>query len=199
MRKTIENYLSNHNDVMAKVVELHTDTIVQIAQAIIESFVRDGKLILFGNGGSAQDAQHIAAELVGIYTMERRSLPAIALTTNTSVLTALPNDYYYHSVFERQIEGMVRPGDVVIGISTSGNAGNVIRGILKAKEIGAIGLFNDKYDQTVKVYFIGNKKPYSIEFCGGPHVDFTSKVKRFRIIKQENIGKGYRRIYAVVG
>ena len=137
MRKTIENYLSNHNDVMAKVVELHTDTIVQIAQAIIESFVRDGKLILFGNGGSAQDAQHIAAELVGIYTMERRSLPAIALTTNTSVLTALPNDYYYHSVFERQIEGMVRPGDVVIGISTSGNAGNVIRGILKAKEIGA--------------------------------------------------------------
>ena len=137
MRKTIENYLSNHNDVMAKVVELHTDTIVQIAQAIIESFVRDGKLVLFGNGGSAQDAQHIAAELVGIYTMERRSLPAIALTTNTSVLTALPNDYYYHSVFERQIEGMVRPGDVVIGISTSGNAGNVIRGILKAKEIGA--------------------------------------------------------------
>ena len=122
---------------MAKVVELHTDTIVQIAQAIIESFVRDGKLILFGNGGSAQDAQHIAAELVGIYTMERRSLPAIALTTNTSVLTALPNDYYYHSVFERQIEGMVRPGDVVIGISTSGNAGNVIRGVLKAKEIGA--------------------------------------------------------------
>ena len=137
MRKTIENYLSNHNDVMAKVVELHTDTIVEIAQAIIESFGRDGKLILFGNGGSAQDAQHIAAELVGIYTMERRSLPAIALTTNTSVLTALPNDYYYHSVFERQIEGMVRPGDVVIGISTSGNAGNVIRGILKAKEIGA--------------------------------------------------------------
>ena len=137
MRKTIENYLSGHNDVMAKVVELHTDTIVQIAQAIIESFGRDGKLVLFGNGGSAQDAQHIAAELVGIYTMERRSLPAIALTTNTSVLTALPNDYYYHSVFERQIEGMVRPGDVVIGISTSGNAGNVIRGILKAKEIGA--------------------------------------------------------------
>ena len=71
--------------------------------------------------------------------------------------------------------------------------------LAKAKEIGAIGLFNDKYDQTVKVYFIGNKKPYSIEFCGGPHVDFTSKVKRFRIIKQENIGKGYRRIYAVVG
>jgi len=107
MKKTIENYLSGHNDVIVKVVESHTDTIVQIAQAIVESFKNDGKLILFGNGGSAQDAQHIAAELVGIYTMERRSLPAIALSTNTSVLTALPNDYYYHSVFERQVEGIV--------------------------------------------------------------------------------------------
>ena len=137
MKKTIEDYLTGHNEVIAKVLEIHTDTIAEIARAVVESFKNDGKLVLFGNGGSAQDAQHIAAELVGIYTMERRSLPAIALTTNTSVLTALPNDYYYHSVFERQIEGMVRPGDVVIGISTSGNAGNIIRGILKAKEIGA--------------------------------------------------------------
>ncbi len=137
MKKTIEAYLTGHNEVIAKVLEIHTDTIAEIARAVVESFKNDGKLVLFGNGGSAQDAQHIAAELVGIYTMERRSLPAIALTTNTSVLTALPNDYYYHSVFERQIEGMVRPGDVVIGISTSGNAGNIIRGILKAKEIGA--------------------------------------------------------------
>ena len=137
MRKTIEEYLSGHSGVIARVVDTHTDTIIKIVEAVVDSYKNDGKLVLFGNVGSAQDAQHIAAELVGIYTMERKSLPAIALTTNTSVLTALPNDYYYHSVFERQIEGMVRPGDVVIGISTSGNAGNVIRGILKAKEIGA--------------------------------------------------------------
>jgi len=137
MKKTITDYLSGHNDVIAKVLESHTDTIVEIVKEIVDSYKNDGKLVLFGNGGSAQDAQHIAAELVGIYTMERKSLPAVALTTNTSVLTALPNDYYYHSVFERQIEGMVRPGDIVIGISTSGNAGNVIRGVLKAKEMGA--------------------------------------------------------------
>ncbi|MDO8659419.1 MAG: alanine--tRNA ligase, partial [Candidatus Parcubacteria bacterium] len=69
----------------------------------------------------------------------------------------------------------------------------------KAKEIGAIGLFDDKYAETVKIYFIGNNKPYSVEFCGGPHVDFTSKVKSFKIFKQENIGKGQRRLYAKVG
>jgi len=137
MKKTIENYLSSHSSVIAKVIDVHTDTIIEIAKAIIDSYKNDGKLVLFGNGGSAQDAQHIAAELVGRYTMERKSLPAIALTTNTSVLTALPNDYYYHQVFERQIEGLVTDRDVVIGISTSGNAGNIIRGILKAKEIGA--------------------------------------------------------------
>lgn len=137
MKRTIENYLSSHNTVIEKVIETHVDTIIEIAQAIIVSYKNNGKLVLFGNGGSAQDAQHIAAELIGKYTMERRSLPAIALTTNTSVLTALPNDYYYHQVFERQIEGLVTDKDVVIGISTSGNAGNIIRGILKAKEIGA--------------------------------------------------------------
>lgn len=137
MRKTIQDYLTVHSNVIAKIIEVHTDTIIEIAQAVVDAYRRDGKLVLFGNGGSAQDAEHIAAELIGKYTMERKSLPAIALTTNTSILTALPNDYYYHTVFERQVEGIVREGDVVIGISTSGNAGNVIRGILKAKEIGA--------------------------------------------------------------
>lgn len=137
MKKTIESYLSSHNDVMKAVIDTHVDTIIEIAEAVIDSYKNDGKLVLFGNGGSAQDAEHIAAELIGRYTMERRSLPAIALNTNTSILTALPNDYYYHQVFERQVEGLVTDKDVVIGISTSGNAGNVIRGILKAKELGA--------------------------------------------------------------
>lgn len=137
MRKAVEDYLYGHNDVVTKTLDVHADTIVNIAKTIVDSYKNDGKLVIFGNGGSAQDAEHIAAELVGKYTMDRRSLPAIALTTNTSVLTALPNDFYYHTVFERQVEGIVRRGDVVIGISTSGNAGNIIRGILKAKELGA--------------------------------------------------------------
>lgn len=137
MKKSVDNYLSGHNKVINQVLEDHVDTIIDIAQSVVSSYKNDGKLVLFGNGGSAQDAEHIAAELIGRYTMERRSLPAIALNTNTSILTALPNDYFYHQVFERQVEGIVTDKDVVIGISTSGNAGNVIRGILKAKEIGA--------------------------------------------------------------
>ncbi|MBU2101234.1 D-sedoheptulose 7-phosphate isomerase [Patescibacteria group bacterium] len=137
MKKTTENYLRNHVDVLTRVVDMHADTIIEIANAVIDSYKNNGQLVLFGNGGSAADAQHIAGELIGKYTMERRSLPAVALNTNVSIMTALSNDYYYHSLFERQVEGVVRPGDVVIGISTSGNAGNVIRGILKAKEIGA--------------------------------------------------------------
>lgn len=123
--------------VISQVIERHTDTLLQIVKVIVESYRNDGKLVIFGNGGSAQDAEHIAAELVGKYNIERKSLPAIALTTNTSVLTALPNDYYYHHVFERQVEGLVKRGDVVIGISTSGSSGNVIRGILKARELEA--------------------------------------------------------------
>ncbi|PIR98241.1 MAG: phosphoheptose isomerase [Candidatus Colwellbacteria bacterium CG10_big_fil_rev_8_21_14_0_10_42_22] len=137
MKKTTENYLRNHVDVMTKVVDVHADTIVEIANAVIDCYKNNGQLVLFGNGGSAADAQHIAGELIGRYTMERKSLPAVALNTNVSIMTALSNDYYYHSLFERQVEGVVRPGDVVIGISTSGNAGNVIRGILKAREMGA--------------------------------------------------------------
>lgn len=137
MKSAVASYLVKHNAVINQVLDKHTDTLVDIAKLIINSYENGGKLVLFGNGGSAQDAEHIAAELVGKYSMDRRSLPAIALTTNTSILTALPNDFYYHHVFERQVEGLVNEGDVVIGISTSGNAGNVIMGILKATELKA--------------------------------------------------------------
>jgi len=145
MRNSLAKYLVTHNTVINSVLDKHTDTLVDIAKLIIESYKNGGKLIIFGNGGSAQDAEHIAAELVGKYNMDRRSLPALALTTNASVLTALPNDFYYHTVFERQVEGLAQKGDSVIGISTSGNAGNVIRGVLKAKELGAntIGFTGD--------------------------------------------------------
>jgi D-sedoheptulose 7-phosphate isomerase len=108
------------------------------AQAIVSSLRNGGKILLFGNGGSAADAQHIAAELIGRYEKERRSLPAIALTTDTSALTAIANDYSYDSIFARQLEGLATAGDVVIGISTSGNSPNVIAGIMKAREKGCV-------------------------------------------------------------
>ncbi len=95
--------------------------IERIVEFIIMAYKTGGKVVLFGNGGSAADAQHIAGELVGQFALKRQALPAIALTTNTSILTAVANDYGYDAVFSRQIEALVNEKDVVIGISTSGN------------------------------------------------------------------------------
>ena len=106
--------------------------------SIMATAVREGnKIILFGNGGSAADAQHIAAEIVGRFKKERNALPAIALTTDTSILTAVGNDYGFETIFERQVEALCLPGDVAIGITTSGNSENVIRGLRKAHDLGA--------------------------------------------------------------
>lgn len=104
------------------------------ALACIRALETGGKLILFGNGGSAADAQHLSAELIGRYLRERRALAAMALTTNTSSLTAIGNDYSYEEVFSRQMEAIGNKGDVAIGISTSGNSQNVIRALLVAKK-----------------------------------------------------------------
>ena len=114
------------------------ELIHEVALACIRTLESGGKLILFGNGGSAADAQHLAAELIGRYLRERRALPAIALTTNTSCLTAIGNDYSYEEVFSRQIEAIGCKGDLAIGISTSGNSQNVIRALLVAKKKGLV-------------------------------------------------------------
>ncbi len=134
MIRQINTELEEHIKVIS---ELDVNKIEKIVQIIIDCYKNNGKVVLFGNGGSAADAQHIAGELVGKYKLERKSLPAIALTTNTSIISAIGNDYGFERVFERQIESMVDDKDVVVGISTSGNSENVIKGILKAKEKGA--------------------------------------------------------------
>jgi D-sedoheptulose 7-phosphate isomerase len=107
-----------------------------VAQTISKALQSKRKLLLFGNGGSAADAQHIAAEFVGRYRTERRALPALALTVNTSSLTAIGNDYAFDVVFSRQIEAFGISGDVALGISTSGNSENIVRALNKAKELG---------------------------------------------------------------
>jgi D-sedoheptulose 7-phosphate isomerase len=114
------------------------DTIVQIAEQMTKAFRQGKKVLLFGNGGSAADAEHIACELAGKFTLFRDPLPAIALTTNTSSLTAIGNDFGYEEVFARQLRGLVAKGDVVIGLSTSGASPNVIRAIEEANRQGAI-------------------------------------------------------------
>ncbi len=118
----------------------------KVTKAIIIAYKQSKKVILFGNGGSAADAQHIAGEFVGRFYKERKSLPAFALHANTSVVTAIANDYGYEAVFARQVEAHTVAGDVVIGISTSGNSPNVVSAIQKAKEKGAftVGLTGGK-------------------------------------------------------
>lgn len=110
--------------------------IEKIVRITVDALRAGNKLFFCGNGGSAADSQHLAAEFVGRYEKERRSLPAIALTTDTSALTAIANDYSYERVFERQLEGLGRKGDVLFGISTSGNSKNVLAAAKRAKEMG---------------------------------------------------------------
>ncbi len=123
--------------------------IAEVADLIVDTYRAGGKVLIAGNGGSAADAQHIAAELVSRFTMERPALPAIALTTDTSIITAISNDYGYDNLFSRQLEAMARPGDVFLAISTSGNSANVVRALegaaaLKLVSVGMTGATGGK-------------------------------------------------------
>jgi D-sedoheptulose 7-phosphate isomerase len=111
-------------------------SIAGVSEILLNALKSGNKLLLFGNGGSAADAQHIAAEFVGRFAFDRPALPALALSVNTSCLTSIGNDYGFEQVFSRQLEALARPGDVAIGFSTSGNSPNVLNGISTAKKIG---------------------------------------------------------------
>jgi len=136
MKKTIELFIKDSITAKEIVLRNQVENIEKAARVIIESFKGGKKLLVFGNGGSAADSQHIAAELVGRFKMERKALPAIALTANTSILTAIANDYGYDVVFSRQIEALGAQGDVALGISTSGNSKNIIEALKKARSLG---------------------------------------------------------------
>lgn len=114
----------------------HADDLGRAAEVMTGALNRGGRILSFGNGGSATDAQHLAAELVGRFLTERRALPALALTADTAILTALGNDYGYDTVFVRQVEAHGRAGDVAIGITTSGASANVTRALVRARELG---------------------------------------------------------------
>jgi D-sedoheptulose 7-phosphate isomerase len=114
------------------------DMVEQAVKSIVACYAQHGKALIFGNGGSAADAQHFAGELVSRFYFDRPGLSAFALTTDTSVLTAIGNDYGYENVFSRQVEASAKAGDIVIGISTSGNSPNVIKALKAAKALGAV-------------------------------------------------------------
>ncbi|MCA3950711.1 D-sedoheptulose-7-phosphate isomerase [Vibrio vulnificus] len=134
----ITDYLKNSIETKNRLSkdELLINTISYVADLIIEAYGSGNKVILAGNGGSAADAQHIAAEFVSRFFFDRPGLPAISLTTDTSMLTAIGNDYGYENLFSRQLQAQSRPGDIFIGISTSGNSENVVRAIKTAKDVG---------------------------------------------------------------
>lgn len=134
----ISDYIERSIQTKKELQRAKVEIIGQIAKLIVDAYRQGNKVLWFGNGGSAADAQHLACELVSRFYLERKALASIALTTNTSELTAIANDYNFDRIFSRQVEALVNPGDVVIGISTSGNSPNVIEGIKKAKQLGAV-------------------------------------------------------------
>ena len=135
--QTVRRAIRESIEVKAELLEQHVCVITQLAGLLTDAFRAGRKLVLFGNGGSAADAQHVAAELVNRFQMDRDPLAAIALTTDTSVLTSWGNDVAFEQVFSRQVRALVQSGDVAVGISTSGNSPNVINGVIAAREKGA--------------------------------------------------------------
>ena len=135
MKQTINNELISHLEIINKVIETMQDKLEIASKLAVETIKNGNKILLCGNGGSAADAQHIAAELIGRYKSERRGLPGIALTTDTSVLTSIGNDYGYDRVFDRQVEALANKGDLIIGISTSGNSKNIVNVLKLGREL----------------------------------------------------------------
>ena len=136
MKQVIANEFASHLETIHAVIGTMEDDLAKASQIAVTVLKQGNKILLCGNGGSAADAQHIAAELTGRYKRERRGLPGIALTTDTSALTAISNDYGYDRVFDRQVEALANKGDLLIGISTSGNSANIISALKLAKESG---------------------------------------------------------------
>jgi len=157
-RERIREAIETHRKMVAAFETSAVETIAAMAEGIVQSLRNDGTLYLCGNGGSAADAQHIAGEFVGRFRAERRALPAVALSTDTSVLTCISNDYDYESVFARQVEALVRPGDILWAFSTSGTSPNILRAAEAARRKGArvlafTGRANSKLESMADLCF----------------------------------------------
>lgn len=138
MQEAIAKMLKEGADLRLQMMETMTAGILEAAQTIAHAFKSGRKVLLFGNGGSAADSQHIAAEFMNRFQIERPPLPAIALTTDTSVLTSISNDYAFDEVFSKQVKALGKKGDIAIGISTSGNSANVLKAFRAAKKMGMV-------------------------------------------------------------
>jgi len=163
--KTIDLLFDESLDVISK-SKILNDKISEAIDAIIKSLQNNGKIITFGNGGSAADSQHFTAEFIGRFEKERDAIPAISLTTDSSIITSLGNDYSFDKIFERQCEALIEPNDIIFVISTSGNSPNVINGakIAKKKNVISIGLLGNnggdlKDHVTIPIIIPSNSTP----------------------------------------
>lgn len=158
MDAQITSAIETHKKLLDQLQTRGVDVITAAAEAITEALKQDGTVYLCGNGGSAADAQHIAGELVGRFNRQRRALPAVAFSTNTSILTSIANDYAYEDVFARQVEAFVNKGDILWAFSTSGTSSNVVKAARLAKEKGArvlafTGRANSELEQIADICF----------------------------------------------
>jgi D-sedoheptulose 7-phosphate isomerase len=162
--KNLENTLLEEYDDCISIL-IHSKQllkqIIQSSRMILSSINQGKKIVSFGNGGSAADAQHFAAEFVGRFQKERKSLPAISFTTDTSIITSIGNDYSFDKIFERQCESLVKKGDIILAISTSGSSKNIISGVKMAKKNGAkiISLTGNRNTTLVKISDISIQVP----------------------------------------
>ena len=172
-QEKIRNYILSSSEIVHNSVSL-APNIEKSIMAIVKCLRKGNKVVLFGNGGSAADAQHIAAELIGRFNINRKSLPAIALSDNPSTITAISNDFSFDSVFSRQCESLISKGDIAIGISTSGNSLNVKKGINTAKKNGAItiGLLGNKGGTIKKFVDI----PLIVNSASTPHIQEVHRI-----------------------
>jgi D-sedoheptulose 7-phosphate isomerase len=162
-KKQITKAIETHKKMVAQLEVSSTKVLSNAAKLIIKSLKQGGRVYICGNGGSAADAQHIAGELVGRFERQRKALAAVALTTDTSVMTSISNDYSYQNVFARQVEAFVKKGDILWAISTSGTSANVIAAARSAKKKGArvlafTGTANSKLQRIADICFCANNK-----------------------------------------
>ena len=163
LKKQIIDLIEAHKKLIAELQESGIETLAAAAEAVTKALKQNGKVYVCGNGGSAADAQHIAAELVGRFERERKGLAAVALTTDTSVITSIANDYGYENVFAKQVEALVGEGDILWVISTSGTSPNIVAAAESAKKKDACvlaftGSGNSKLEQMADICFCANSK-----------------------------------------
>jgi len=177
VKKIFESEINEHISNIDFFLKNYFDDFKEFLDLVIKTLKKGNKIILFGNGGSASDAQHIAAELVVKYKKKRRSIPAISLSTDTSTLTAIGNDFSFNEIFSRQIESIGKPGDIAIGITTSGKSKNVINALklAKKKKITSVILTKEKYPKKKQIEKISN-------FILGVPAEETARIQELHIL-----------------